>query len=319
MLFLNEKDIREIFQYDEIINSVEKAYNIYEENNFSMPDRISVNNKTDELLFMPSFTENIFGTKILTIFPENSKNNLPVIDGILLLNNINTGEIVSMMDGKTITEIRTGAVGGVGIKHTTKEDCKSVGLIGIGVQGLIQLQYACAVRNIETINIFNRNTEKTEKFIEKLKEKISKDIIIKTYDSTYDLVKNSEIIITTTNSKNPVVPDDEKLLKGKHFIGIGSYQKDMREYPDSLLKIVDNIYIDTEFAKEESGDLYQPLKDNILSEEKIINFSKFLKNKDNIGETTLYKSVGMSLFDIVVGEDIYKKAVKNKLGQTIKL
>lgn len=319
MLFLNDKDIRKIFVHEEVMDSVEKAYKIYEENTFNMPDRISLDNKGNKLMFMPSFIESSFGTKILTLFPENNKKKLPVIDGLLLINDIETGKVLAIMDGKTITEIRTGAVGGLGIKYTTKEDAQSVGLIGLGVQGLVQLDYACKVRNIKTINLFNRDSKKTEDFIGKLRKMIDKDIRIKIYDDERELVKKSEIIITATTSKDPVVPNDKNILRGKHFIGIGSYQKDMREYPDDLFKLVDKVYVDTEFAKEESGDLYQPLKNKLIEEDKIEKFSKFLEEKPELGETTLYKSVGMSLFDLVVGEAIYRKAREKNIGQRIEI
>lgn len=317
MLFLNDKDIRESIELKDIISGVEDAYRLYEEKKFYMPDRISIDRDGDMLMFMPGFTEKYMGTKILTLYPDNNKRNLPVIDGLMLINDVDTGEVLSIMDGKTVTELRTGAVGGVGIKYTTPEDAETVGLIGTGVQGLVQLQYACEVRDIKFINIFNRNDKKTEDFIARLKKLIDSNIIINSFDSEREVVEKSEIIITATTSKSPVIPDDEELLKGKHFIGIGSYKEDMRELPDALSKVVDKIYIDTEFAKIETGDLSQPLADGVLEEEKIMDFSQFLSKGESLEETTLYKSVGMALFDVVVGDRIYSKAREKGIGQKI--
>ena len=317
MIFLNDKDIRECIEFDDIMDGVEEAYRIYEESDFYMPDRISIDRDGNMLMFMPGYTDNSMGTKVLTLYPKNSEKNLPVIDGLMLVNDVETGEVLSIMDGKTITELRTGAVGGVGIRHTTPEDAKSVGLIGTGVQGFIQLQYACSVRNIEVINIFNRNDTKTKDFIVRLKKVIDSNISIKSFDSEREVVENSEIIITTTTSNSPVIPDDESLLKGKHFIGIGSYKEDMREYPDALSKIVDRVYIDTEFAKEETGDLSKPLASGVLDENKIVRFSEYLINKSKLEETTWYKSVGMALFDVVVARVIYERAKEKSVGQKI--
>lgn len=317
MIFLNDRDIRDCISIQDMIEAVEKSYRLYEDGSYYMPDRISIDKDGDMLMFMPGYTERAMGTKILTLYPDNNKKSLPVIDGLMLVNDVKTGEVLSIMDGKTITELRTGAVGAVGIKYTTAEDVSTIGLIGTGVQGLVQLEYACEVRDIKTINIYNRNDDKTNAFVEKLRKRIDEGIIINLYNSEREVVINSQVIVTATTSKEPVIPDDESILRGKHFIGIGSYKEDMREYPDALSRVVDKVYIDTEFAKEETGDLKTPISEAILDETKIILFSDFLLNRTKLPATTWYKSVGMGLFDVVVSRAVYEKAVEKKIGQKI--
>ena len=80
--------------------------------------RIEHDNKS--LIYMPCYTDDVIGTKILTIFPENSKLGLPSIDGVILLNNAVTGAPEALLDGQSVTAWRTGAVGGVGIVPLTK-------------------------------------------------------------------------------------------------------------------------------------------------------------------------------------------------------
>ena len=268
---------------------------------------------------MPFISKKAMGTKMLTLFPENSSKNLPVIEGMMILNDRETGQVKAILDGKTITELRTGAVGGVGLRYTTGKNIKKIGLVGLGVQGLVQLRYALAVRNIEEINLYNRNTEKTEAFVRELKEYIGEDVSINLYKDERDVLINSEAIITATTSKNPVLTNDKELLRGKSFIGIGSYTPDMREYPDELFSVVDKIFVDTEYAKEESGDLKDPLDRGLIKEDKIEKFSSAMAKGDFSGETTLYKSVGMGLFDVIVAEMIYKKAREQSIGQDIEI
>ena len=66
-----------------------------------------------------------------------------------------------------------------------------------------------------------------------------------------ELVRNSDIICTTTPSTTPVLPDDKELLRGKCIIAIGSYMPEMREIPDAVLDLVDNVYIELPYACEE--------------------------------------------------------------------
>ncbi len=79
------------------------------------------------ILYMPCFLKSIFGAKILTLFPGNTAKNKPVIEGLVLLNDPETGEPLALLDGAKLTAVRTGAVGGDAVRYTTPENSKSVG------------------------------------------------------------------------------------------------------------------------------------------------------------------------------------------------
>lgn len=320
MLYLGQRDIENLVSFDELMDSIELAFKTYQKKNFKMPDRIHVHRGEDTVLYMPCFTDSIFGTKILTVFPKNTEKKIPAIQGVMLLNDVETGKPIAMIDGASLTAYRTGAVGGVGVRHTTGAKCQSVGLVGAGVQGFYQLLFTAKARNINTIYIFDIFKEKLEAFKEKLSEKLP-NIEINIVNDIKELVEKSEIIITTTTSNKPVLPNNESLFKGKHIIAIGSYKPDMRELPEGLFRSLESVYIDTNFAKEESGDIITPIKNDWIKEEQIKTFSELLINKKNElnmdGSTTLFKSVGMALFDLVVSEVIYIKAISNGVGQII--
>jgi len=323
MIYLNKEAIGKVISYGELIDAIGEAYKIYGDRKFVMPDRMHVDHGSKNLLYMPCFKDGIFGTKIITVFPENAGKH-PVIDGLMLLNDLETGEPKGMMDGKTITALRTGAVGGFGVKHTARPDVKSLGVIGAGVQGFYQAAFACEVRDFREVYIYDLNRDHAQSTVDRLKEAFKdRPIDVKVADTSEDLVAASEVIITATTATRPVIPSEWAAIKGKHFVGIGSYKEVMREFPDELFRNLSLVVIDTEFAKEESGDLIQPLRDGVLEESKIIEFSDFLGNdimkKNYIEETTLFKSVGMALFDVVVSELIYNKAIELNEGQNIVL
>ncbi|WFD09514.1 ornithine cyclodeaminase family protein [Tepidibacter hydrothermalis] len=318
MLYLNEHDIKEAVSLDEIMDAIEKAFHIYEKDAFFMPDRIHIDKDQNTLLYMPCFSESIFGTKILTLFPDNPKKNEPVTNGLMLLNDRETGKPVCMINGASITAYRTGAVGGVGIRYTSPQNVKNLGVIGTGVQGFYQTLYACKARNFEKVTVFDAYSQKLPEFVLRLQKELPNVEII-AGDSSEEVVKNSDVIITATPSTEPVIPNDKELLKGKHFIAIGSYKPTMHEYPQAIFEIIENLYIDTEFATEESGDIITPLEEGWIKEAQIKPFIDLVNGKKLEEETTLFKSVGMGLFDVVVSELIYTKAKEKGLGQVINL
>lgn len=298
---------------------MEEAFQLFETGDFQMPDRMHAHHGDNTLLLMPCFTKQFFGTKLVSVNPENPKRNLPSIYGSMILNNGTSGEALALMNGAALTAFRTGAVGGIGIKYTTPEDADSVGIIGTGVQGFTQALFACKVRPVKKLCVFDTQQEKANEFIAKLQIELP-DVKLETCSSNRELVEKSQIIITTSSSKKAVVPNDGELLKGKHFIGIGSYKPDMHEFPTQLYPLLDKLYVDTPFAKEETGDVATPLKDALITDSQVTAISKLVTSGESANEhTSLFKSVGMALFDVVMAQKIYTRALELNIGSQVNI
>lgn len=312
MIVLSKEQIEKMVDPDQMMDQIEEAYRIYGSGEFYMPPRPTVEHENKQLMYMPCYTKDIIGTKILSIFPENSKLGLPSIDGIVLLNDYTTGAPLAVMDGQSVTAWRTGAVGGVGIRHLSRKDCRTVGIIGAGMQGFHQAVYACAARNIHTVYVFNHSGRDLTDYLERLKKAIDKeDVKVVQCKAVEELVRNSDIICTTTPSTTPVLPDDKELLRGKCIIAIGSYMPEMREIPDAVLDLVDNVYIELPYACEESGDLSQPLASGKLTKDRVKLMHEYLVSGEKEikeGQTTYFKSVGMGLFDVCIAQKLYEVA-----------
>ncbi|MGM9966282.1 MAG: ornithine cyclodeaminase family protein [Rummeliibacillus sp.] len=321
MLLLNEQDIMQAITMNDAIQAIEEAYILYDSKLFHMPLRTQIQDNDNTLLLMPCIATDSTGLKIVNVYPNNQ--DLPATQGTMILHNRQNGAIKGILNGTLLTGIRTGAIGGTAIKYLANEDSHSVGLIGTGYQGLYQLLAACAVRDIRHIYLWNRTQYKIPAFIETLKKQIAKNIEIHIVDETINLVEHSDIIITSTTSSEPVLPNIEKIYNGKLIIGIGSYQPKMREFSDSIYNALNYLYVDTLDAKNESGDVITPLMHSWLTEKQVIPFSKVITNevKPVISnhQPTVFKSTGMALFDLVVANRIVETALRLHIGQNIEL
>ena len=318
MLILNESDIIKAVDFNELLKSVEEAFLIQETGNFNMPDRMHIDHAGNVLLLMPCFAYDFFSTKLVSVFPENKNLGKPAIYGSVILNDGKTGEPLAMLNGSKLTALRTGAVGAMGLLYTTPKNIKTLGLVGAGIQGFHQVMFGCAVREIENVFIYDPFNQDLEEFIKDLKKYLP-DVEITNCTSSTKLINNSEAIITATTSMKPVLPDDTELLKGKHIIGIGSYKPEMQELPDSLFQGLDTIFVDTNFAKTESGDLSIRIENGLVKADQIFTLGKLINKKVQINEqqTTLFKSVGMALFDLTIAKKIYKNAIEKGIGTDI--
>jgi ornithine cyclodeaminase/alanine dehydrogenase-like protein (mu-crystallin family) len=318
MLFLNADEIMQALPLEAVMDCVEEALLIYEAKTFEMPDRLAVDcGDRNVLLLMPSVAKGHWATKLVTVFPSNRARGKPVIDGLVALGDQATGVILALMDGKTITAMRTGAVTGTSIRHLAREDAASVGLAGCGVQGYYQLLYACAARPIRRVTLYDISPAASSSLAARL-ERLLPGVEVQVAQSTADLARASDVLITATTARTPVFADDPELFKGKHCVAIGSFEPEVREYPDALFSLVDKVWIDIDFAKEESGELMIPLQQGRLREDQLETLGHFIQSgrepERGAHGTTFFKTVGMALFDLTTARLAYTNAVYKGLG-----
>ena len=216
MIYLTEKDITEAVSVNEVVDAIEASMHLYETKAFHMPQRLHVDYEENILLLMPCFTKDCFGTKLVTLFPGNPEKNIPVLNGIMVLNDAQTGVPLALLDGPALTALRTAAVGAVSIRHLAANDAQSLGIVGAGVQGFYQGWVACAVRNFTDVFVYDLYPEKSSALIEKLPQVIG-HVKLHQAASVEELLENTQVVITATTSAEPVLPD-----KGRQVVdGVG--------------------------------------------------------------------------------------------------
>jgi ornithine cyclodeaminase/alanine dehydrogenase-like protein (mu-crystallin family) len=318
MLILNQHDMESLLTQEQVIDAVEAAIYAYEAKLAMVPKRMHLDNGANTLLCMPSWGESFFGTKLVAVIPDNRNKNLPVTNGAMLLNDGITGMPLAFLNASKLTALRTGALGAIGIKLTTPHHENSIGLIGLGVQGLHQAVFACSVRPIKTIYYLKRTEEaaiKLEDFVTGFYQHVK----LVPCTTISELLSKTNVLILATTSATPVLPNDEAQVKGKHVIGIGSYKTSMQEIPEVVFKLAAELSIDSEFARHETGDIINPLRENIIAAENVYTIGKLLTGKRtlDVNRTTVFKSAGMALFDLYVAQAMYAAATKQGIGATV--
>lgn len=286
------------------VNAMEQAFIDTASGVVEVPQRVHIDRGPNTLLLMPCFGSSYFSTKLVSVFPENLKKKEPMIYGSVLLNDGETGKPLAVMDGSKLTAMRTAAVGAVGIKYLAPPDAYNLGVVGLGIQGFHQALFACQQRSIKTLRIMDHSREVMARFSERFNA-FYPGIKVIPCSSSEQLCASSEIIITATGSHQPVVPPHG--LRGKTLVGIGSYKPDMREFPDSIFEDLEQVFVDTPVALEETGDLLEPLKKGILKMEQVVPLWDLIMEKVKVkGETLFFKSVGMAAFDLYGARLVYE-------------
>ena len=298
MIQIDSNTIGRAAPISEWVTAMENALKDTASGKVEVPQRLHIDRGENTLLLMPCFGEEYFSTKLVSVFPENLKSKKPVIYGTVILNDGKTGEPLAALDGSKLTAMRTAAVGSLGIKYLAPEEATTLGIIGLGIQGFHQALFACQQRPVSELRILDR----TDAIMNRFKERFNafyKDVKVISCRSATELCQDSEIVITATGSKKPVVPGNKACWIGKTLIGIGSYKPDMREFPDEIFSNLNQVFVDTMHGISEAGDLVVPLQKQLIRKEQVIPVSDLILGSTRAeGETRFFKSVGMAAFDL---------------------
>ena len=261
--------------------------------------------KDSTLLLMPSWKAgDRLGVKIVTVSPENA--DLPSIHGVYLLFDAVTGEPIAQFDGKALTKMRTAAASALASSYLSKEDCKSLLMIGTGALAEPLIRAHSAVRSITDVKVWGRNAQKAEAVIQRLSES---DMTFSVCTELEDGVSGSDIVSTATLSPSPLVFGNWA-KPGQHYDLVGAYRTDMREGDDELVRSA-SVYVDTYQGMMESGDIAIPIEKGIIKKEDIradlFGLVADQTGRSNDHEVTLFKSVGHALEDLVAANYYYDK------------
>lgn len=313
MEFVDSDKIEELIPLRDMIDMIEDYYANGKERNALVPERLFINDNDNTAILMPSFFENYYAAKVIGIAPENARIGEPTLRGIIVLYDRKKMEPLLLLDARSITAIRTGAISGVGMKYMAADNTSTVGVIGTGDQGWSHFQAACAVRPVKTALINNRSPERLEKFINKAVKKFP-DIEFKSANQE-EILQEAELIITTSTSKDPVLPKIEGIdLSGKHFAGSGAFKSNMQEIPDYIIERADHISVDSYAAFSECGEMLKA-KSIGYNDSNVYDTKKLVLNgeKEIIKNSiTIFKSVGVAILDVLAAKLVYEKLKGNR-------
>lgn len=329
---LSADDVRRALPMSAAVAGMKDAYRIVSAHQAEMPPRIRIDNEAANgvSLFMPSYVKEndstpagILATKTVTIYNDNPQKNLPTINAVVQLLDAETGVPLAILEGATLTAIRTGAGSGTATDVLARSDSITAGIFGSGVQAKTQLEAVCTVREIEQVFVYSRNSENAARFAADVSGAGQIPEKIQIADSPQQLVQNSDIICTATTSATPVF-DGNDLNPGTHINAVGSFQPHVQEIDETTL--LRSIYIADERAAvlEEPGDFLIPLANGTVTADhiqaelgEIIAGQKPGRTDDD--QITMFKTCGLAVQDAVAAQIAYETAVKEDLGTVLDL
>jgi len=330
ILFINEKEIKSLLEPYKVLGLVEFSLLNHAKGNSVNPVKLHLPIYPDYdgyINSMPSYIRNKkqAGVKIVSVHKKNPiTKGLPSTLGTIILHHPETGMPFSIMDGTTITAMRTGAVVGISAKYLAKKDSKVLTIIGAGAQGFTSfLMTVTALDKIEEVRVVDIKSEVRKKFIENAKKEFSHIKYVEIED-IQEACNGADIVVSATTSKKNLLVDIDlepgtTVIEVSGKLSIEYIKKYDKFIADFAVCLMERVNQSGRFAAQQEGVEYIDISPELVDGEIGDVIIGKTAGRSNDKEVILSKSVGMSVEDITVAYEAYEQAIKRKVGVVLDL
>jgi alanine dehydrogenase len=322
---LTEADVTKLVTMDDLIDSMEDALRRFSSGEVVQPVRTVLPVGDDNAFFglMPAFVREpaAIGAKLLTFFARNAANDLPTHLATILLFSPQTGALVAVMGGGSITESRTAAVSAISARLLARDDAAVAAIIGSGAQARSHLEALERVFELTEVRVWSPTPEHQAAFVDEM-QSITQARLVGT-ESAEQAVRGADVVVLATSSREPVV-QNEWVKDGGHVISVGACRPDQREMDPALTRR-GRLFVDSRAAAlAESGDIVMGIQEHRFAASHIIGeLGELLVGKvegrRSPRDVTIFKSLGLAVEDVVAADLVYRRAVEQDAGLELDL
>jgi alanine dehydrogenase len=313
-LLLRESDVEQLLTMQTALELVERVHREYSTGNaIDVPrERTRLPKAALHILQGAVPSANVFGYKAYTSSREG-------VRFLVYMFSAENGRLEGIVEANRLGMMRTGAAGGVAAKWLARADAKVAGIFGSGWQAEGQLEALAHVRKLERVKVYSRTAEKVAKFCDRMRRKLSLDVVPAA--SPEDCVKASDIVVTITTSATPVF-DGEWLAAGTHVNAAGSNSLLRREIDETTVRKANPVVVDSRpSAMKEAGDLLPALEKGRLHVGALTELGEVIAGirpgRTNAEQVTLFESQGMAMQDLIIAAELVRLARGEGRGEEV--
>jgi ornithine cyclodeaminase/alanine dehydrogenase-like protein (mu-crystallin family) len=320
LLYLSRKDVASVgLPMAEIVHALEIAFQEKGEGRTEMPPKPGIHpGGGDNFIHaMPAYIPALkaAGIKWVSGFTENSKRGLPYISGLLILNDVETGLPVAVMDGTWITAMRTGAATAVSARFLARPDSSVLGVLGCGTQGRTNLEALKVLLPIKRLMAYDIVPETARCYALEMEERFAVEAVpVKT---PYEAVQGCDIVVTA----GPILRKPHRTIRAG-WLEKGSFASmvdfDSYWHPDAMREV-------SKFCTDDVAQLLHYRKAGYFQDIPPIHadlgelVARRKAGRENPDEKTMTANLGLAIDDMAVAPKIYERALRMGIGTMLPL
>ncbi len=309
-LRLSGKQLLDVMEPKTLVSRLEHAFIDYMGGAVKNPLRVSITSGADWWGVMPAFSPKVgFCVKAVSVLPGNKARGLPTTRAVTLLFDAVDGAPLAVLDGTTLTGIRTAAVSALLLQHTDQPE--DLFFLGAGLQARFHARILSSLFDIKSVNALSRTEHSRRQFLEECGH------LGVTVNPRLKL-EDADTVVVATTSASPVL--NRLSHKNRVVLSIGAPTPDSRELGDQVLQDASVVVVDTaEGCLKEAGDIVQTLESGVLESSKIIELGTLIASRTTVVGRVVYKSVGSAFMDLYSSAYFYERASKLGVGDTLEI
>jgi len=324
MRIINRREVKRLLPMAACIDAMAEAMRAASSGAVSMPPRLftPLADGSGSLGLMPGSTLDppYFGAKVISLRFDNPSKGLPTVQGYVSLFDHDTGRPLALIEGSSVTAIRTAAASGLATRELARQDACSHGIFGTGVQAVTHIDAIACVRNISRVVVWGRDAGKARRFAA---EQSGRTGLAVTATEDPAEAAGCDVVSTVTAATEPVLCG-EWLQRGCHLNLVGVHTPGARE-ADTEAILRSRVYVDlVESSMNEAGDLLLPIAAGAMDAAHILGeigqvLLGTVPGRRSDADITLYKSLGIVAQDLFAAAQIYARALESGAGVEVDL
>jgi ornithine cyclodeaminase len=303
--YLDGPAIRQAISMAEMLDAVEGAFRDVAAGRDRSPVRSRVEIAGGDLLLMPGVRDGSSGAsvKLVTVVPANARRGLPTVQALVVWLDGATGRPLALLDGETVTAMRTGAASGVATRLLSRPESATLAMIGAGAQAAWQVRAVAAARPIRRLLVHARDAAARAAFAADMAHELGLEATA--VDSADEAVAAADVVCCATTASDPVFRADA-VRPGTHVNGVGAFRLGMVELPPELLGRATVVAVDAlAAARSEAGDVMAAVEGGSVAEDDLVEIGAVdpgwvaSRSRDAV---TVFKSVGLAIQDLAAAE-----------------
>ena len=243
--------------------------------------------------------------KIASGFPGNEVRGISPSNGMMLLFDLETGELrTTLLDQGHLTDVRTAAAGALASLTLAPSEVSCIGILGTGVQARLQLQHASRALGCKNALVWGRNATKVDRFTASLD---SDSLAVSSAASVEEVLSRSQVVITCTAACEPIIRS-EHVQAGTHITAVGSDTPDKQELDADLLAKADLVVVDSIQQGRLRGEVAREIDQGAIDESGIIELGSILDDsgsgRSDDHAITVADLTGVAVQDLRIAEAV---------------
>ena len=213
-MYLTETDVRGLLTMPALRDRLRIAFGLFSAGRADVPPRIAARAPKGMLAAIPGYLEGVgLVVKAVSVFAENHGTNIPSHQGLIVVCDEHTGTPVAIMDGASVTALRTAASAAVAADLLARPESAVLAIIGGGVQGHSHLAAFADLRPWSEVRIASRSNGSALALA--ARHPSAKAMPFE------HAVRGADVVCLTTDADHPVV-DPDWVKPGAHIGSVGN-------------------------------------------------------------------------------------------------